>query len=258
MNSALKAENQALADKYAQPGTVKHFALRLGFMPHDEAAAEAILEGLIKQGEDHEMGCAERIAELEKFQNQVLAELAAEGAGTFEHLLACAMLGKHCSVIGNTRYAQLKAAEEELALWKPMTAEEAEAVFEAAEASPLSDEEIDRIVEQAMDPAYRPSNAEYAQMAVRIKRLEAQLAEARRELERWATVSSERNHGASGLCCQLRLHEKQRADELAAALERLTRQATMTDDYRDAADGTLHSSVRQALKALGKESVADV
>ncbi len=45
------AEDRALADEFATPGTVKHFALRLGFMPHDEADAEAILETVIREAE---------------------------------------------------------------------------------------------------------------------------------------------------------------------------------------------------------------
>ncbi len=47
------AENLALANEFAEPGTVKHFALRLGFMPDDEAKAEAILEQVIHEGEEY-------------------------------------------------------------------------------------------------------------------------------------------------------------------------------------------------------------
>jgi len=61
-----------------------------------------------------------------------------------------------------------------------------------------------------------------------IKALQAKLTEAERrcgeaesKLEQFASVSSERNHGASGMCCQLRLHEKARADSLQAEVERL-------------------------------------
>jgi hypothetical protein len=50
---------------------------------------------------------------------------------------------------------------------------------------------------------------------------EARAREAEGELERWANVSSERNHGASGLCCQLRLQEKQRADAAQARIAEL-------------------------------------
>ena len=35
--------NLDLANEFAEPGTVKHFALRLGFMPHNEKDAELIL-----------------------------------------------------------------------------------------------------------------------------------------------------------------------------------------------------------------------
>lgn len=47
----IQHESLQLANQYAQPGTVKHFALRLGFMPHDEKEAEAILRSLIRKGE---------------------------------------------------------------------------------------------------------------------------------------------------------------------------------------------------------------
>ena len=35
--------NSQIADKYAEKGTVKHFAFRLGFMPHNERDAELII-----------------------------------------------------------------------------------------------------------------------------------------------------------------------------------------------------------------------
>lgn len=38
-----------LADEFATKGSVKHFALRLGFMPHDEKDAEAILANIVDQ-----------------------------------------------------------------------------------------------------------------------------------------------------------------------------------------------------------------
>jgi hypothetical protein len=46
------AEDLAMANEFASPGTVKHFALRLGFMPYDEAQAEAILTSVIREGEE--------------------------------------------------------------------------------------------------------------------------------------------------------------------------------------------------------------
>jgi hypothetical protein len=44
-------QDAQLADEYATPGTVKHFALRLGFMPHDEQDAEAILRRVVRETE---------------------------------------------------------------------------------------------------------------------------------------------------------------------------------------------------------------
>jgi hypothetical protein len=46
------AEDAKLADEFATPGTLKHFLLRRGFMPHDEAEAEAILDALILEVEE--------------------------------------------------------------------------------------------------------------------------------------------------------------------------------------------------------------
>lgn len=45
------AECISLANEFAKPGTVQHFALRLGFMPHNEQDAEAILHRIILENE---------------------------------------------------------------------------------------------------------------------------------------------------------------------------------------------------------------
>jgi hypothetical protein len=51
-NSDIKCNcNNCLAEEFAIQGTVKHFALRLGFMPHDEADAETIIENYINEKE---------------------------------------------------------------------------------------------------------------------------------------------------------------------------------------------------------------
>lgn len=42
------------ADRYAERGSVMHFALRLGFYPNDEEEAEAILHRLILEREYYE------------------------------------------------------------------------------------------------------------------------------------------------------------------------------------------------------------
>lgn len=43
--------------------------------------------------------------------------------------------------------------------------------------------------------------------------MDAAVSQLERQVELAATASSERNHGASGLCCQLRLQEKERGDD---------------------------------------------
>jgi len=52
MEESRAAENLKLANEFAQPGTVKHFMLRQGFMPFDEKDAEAIIINIFKEWED--------------------------------------------------------------------------------------------------------------------------------------------------------------------------------------------------------------
>ncbi len=47
--SGLLSDSLRLANEYATEGTVKHFALRMGFMPHNEEDAEAILKRIIDE-----------------------------------------------------------------------------------------------------------------------------------------------------------------------------------------------------------------
>ena len=44
-------ENHRLAREFAQPGTVMHFAFRMGYMPSNEQQAEAILRRCLREGE---------------------------------------------------------------------------------------------------------------------------------------------------------------------------------------------------------------
>lgn len=53
---------------------------------------------------------------------------------------------------------------------------------------------------------------------------EPELAELRAEVERLTKESARRNHGASGLCCQLRLQEKDRADQATTRAETAERE----------------------------------
>ena len=50
-DSVLIDEDHLLANEFASKGSVQHFALRLGFMPHNEDDAEAILERVIREWE---------------------------------------------------------------------------------------------------------------------------------------------------------------------------------------------------------------
>jgi hypothetical protein len=64
---------------------------------------------------------------------------------------------------------------DELSLWKPMTPEEAEKAYDEAEAVPMAPGEAEAIVEKMMasinDPLYRPTEPEYVQLVVEIRRL---------------------------------------------------------------------------------------
>lgn len=72
--------------------------------------------------------------------------------------------------------AEVARLKEELKLWKPMTAEEAEKALDEAEAIPISDEEIADIMEKVRDPAFRPSEPEHVKLAAKVRQLQSQLA----------------------------------------------------------------------------------
>jgi hypothetical protein len=77
---------------------------------------------------------------------------------------------------------ELEEARAELKLWKPLTPEEAEAALDEAEAIPISDEELNRIVALVTDPAYRPSEPEHVKLAAKVRQQARQLDEARERL----------------------------------------------------------------------------
>lgn len=100
------------------------------------------------------------------------SELAKRIAG----YLDCAELEKDDSLTESEKEAiiaeHIAPLEAELKLWKPMTPEQAEAAYEAAEAVPISPEEIDRIVSQVTDPTYQPTEPEHVLLAAKIRQLE--------------------------------------------------------------------------------------
>lgn len=71
--------------------------------------------------------------------------------------------------------AENERLRADLALWKPMTPAEAQAAYDAAEAVPMSDEECERIVKFATDPANRLNNEEETQLWVRVTKLNAEI-----------------------------------------------------------------------------------
>lgn len=63
--------NRKLADEYAVLGSVKHFALRLGFMPHDEKEAEKILKDVIEESERYQTLYEQYKTKCEMLQDQL-------------------------------------------------------------------------------------------------------------------------------------------------------------------------------------------
>lgn len=49
--AAFEKESAALAEEFAHKGTLKHYLLRKGYMPHDEADAERIMDHIIEERE---------------------------------------------------------------------------------------------------------------------------------------------------------------------------------------------------------------
>ena len=62
---AVMVENLKLAREFAQPGTVMHFAFRMGYMPANEEKAEAILRRCLREGEWWEQKARDLAQELE-------------------------------------------------------------------------------------------------------------------------------------------------------------------------------------------------
>lgn len=84
---------------------------------------------------------------------------------------------------------EIAGLRDELALWKPMTPEEAEAAYEAAEAIPMEPGEIEARVNEIFarceDPAYRPSEPEHIRILQRVRFLERVNSELERKAARW-------------------------------------------------------------------------
>ena len=77
---------------------------------------------------------------------------------------------------------KLDELESELAIWKPLTPEEAEKAISEAEAVPISREQIERIMAKVRDPASRPPESEAVTMAAKIKQQSAELEQLKRLL----------------------------------------------------------------------------
>lgn len=48
---AFKVESESLADEFATKGTLKHYMLRKGFLPHNEEQAEQMMDSIIEEKE---------------------------------------------------------------------------------------------------------------------------------------------------------------------------------------------------------------
>lgn len=96
-------------------------------------------------------------------------------------------------------------ARAELDKWRPLTNEEAQKAYDEAEAVPLSQDEIDRILEKMTDPAVMVPNDEHAKMVAHIRKLmahiaalEAEVTRLREERDQWKELyTGFRNHSVA-------------------------------------------------------------
>lgn len=114
----------------------------------------------------------------------------------------------HCPSCENwsAQYArqadELVAAKGELAMWKPMTTEEAEAALAEVVSEPISDERIEAIVAKVTDPSYRPSEPEHVLLAGKVVQLKVELTELKSRLAETEGQLRQSHH----VCCNY--HER--------------------------------------------------
>ncbi len=65
-------ENCKLAKEFAQPGSVQHFAFRMGYMPSSEQQAESILRRCLREGEWWEQKARDLAQELEWAKKRIV------------------------------------------------------------------------------------------------------------------------------------------------------------------------------------------
>ncbi len=112
---------------------------------------------------------------------------------------------------------ELLAAKAELAMWKPMTMEEAEAALEEVISEPISDERIEAIVSKVTDPAYRPSEPEHVLLAGKVMQLKVELTTLTARL---AEVEGERDNAIGTGLAVIRSAER-RAEAAETRLKEL-------------------------------------
>lgn len=101
--------------------------------------------------------------------------------------------------------AEVDALKEELAMWRPLTPDEAAKAFAEAEAVPLSEDRIKEILARATDPAEQIPNSEQAQLVVALgkataerDRLRAAESEARKKALEEAALTADTWSGERG------------------------------------------------------------
>ncbi len=137
---------------------------------------------------------AENIARLEAVDGAMLLTPKQDGLAVLRQLQAQA--------------AELERLRSELALWKPLTPEEAEQAFATAEAAPLPPERIAEIVARATDPAVQLPNSEQDQLVVALRNAQAERDEAR-------TLAASLRHDLRESCIRAVQAEAQRDAGLA-------------------------------------------
>lgn len=104
------------------------------------------------------------------------ADLTRDLAADFEGIQNIPSKWSHPAAIRRAAHAEarVKELEAELKRWRPLAPADAQRAFDEAEAVPLSDERIAEIVARATDPAELLDNDEQAQLAARLRKVEAE------------------------------------------------------------------------------------
>jgi hypothetical protein len=177
----LRRQANAETDAKARAAFIEAHNAILSMCPATPAASAALgeLQGKARKLKDHAWLERFRKANYENKYNE-LSPSACNDIAWYVDAFVDAVLKSHAPLSAEER-SELERLRAEIKLWRPMTAEEAEAELDAIEAEPLDEAEIERIVAQVTDPTYRPTEPQHVLMAAKIRQLTAQLAAVAKE-----------------------------------------------------------------------------